>query len=321
LLKAIVLPHIFVEFHNNNAKQMKNKLCCATITIMRIIVILFFLLVFIVNGYELNNEYQYTDNTIFSNDLVPDIPKKFEILQIPSDKNQYRIDAKIIAKTFELNGFELNISKTRYINFTRHSPIDFTPIKQHLAQMLTEFYPTIHIQEIIIKPRGYLATLGKNVHGEFDKRFYQNATGTFYVLDNEGLRHYLDYTVNATLGVLHTNQTVSRKETLSGFNTILKTIPFQSFKDKPLTSLPEHISRFRSNLKPMQLLTLRNIEENPLVLKNTPVTVELQNGAVIIEFQATATQEGLLYDIITIQKSDGKRAKAKVIGENRVELQ
>jgi flagella basal body P-ring formation protein FlgA len=71
----------------------------------------------------------------------------------------------------------------------------------------------------------------------------------------------------------------------------------------------------------MQLLTLRNIETIPLVLKNTPVTVELQNGAVIIEFEATATQEGLLYDIITIQKNDGKRAKAKVIGENRVELQ
>jgi len=279
------------------------------------------LLVIRLGAYELSENYEYTDYTIYSNDLVPDIPKKFEILQIPSDKNLYRIDAKIIAKTFELNGFELNISKTRYINFTRHSPIDFTPIKQQLAHMLTEFYPAIHIQEIIITPRGYLAKLGKNVHGEFDKRFYQNSTGTFYVLDNEGLRHYLDYTVNATLGVLHTNQKVSRKESLSGFNTQLKTIPFQSFKDKPLTALPEHPSRFRSSLKPMQILTLRNIEEIPLVLKNTPVTVELQNGAVVIEFEATATQEGLLYDIITIQKNDGKRAKAKVIGENRVELQ
>jgi flagella basal body P-ring formation protein FlgA len=273
------------------------------------------------SAYELSENYEFTNYTIYSNNLVPDIPKKFEILQIPADKNQYRIDAQVIAKTFELNGFELNISKTRYINFTRHSPIDFTPIKQQLAHMLTEFYPEIQIQEIIITPRGYLATLGKNVHGEFDKRFYQNATGTFYVLDKEGLRHYLDYTVNATLGVLHTNQKVSRKENLSGFNTILKTIPFQSFKDKPLTALPEHPSRFRTSLKPMQLLTLRNIETIPLVLKNTPVTVELQNGAVIIEFEATATQEGLLYDIITIQKNDGKRAKAKVIGENRVELQ
>jgi flagella basal body P-ring formation protein FlgA len=284
---------------------------------------LLILILFCLNlsAYELSENYEYVNYTVYSNDLVPDIPKKFEILQIPADKNQYRIDAKIIAKTFELNGFELNISKTRYINFTRHSPIDFTSIKQQLTQMFIEFYPAINIQEIIITPRGYLPSLGKNVHGEFDKRFYQNATGTFYVLDNEGLRHYLDYTVNATLGVLYTNQKVSRKESLSGFNTILKTIPFQSFKDKPLTTLPNHQSRFRSNLKPMQLLTLRNIEEIPLVLKDTPVTVELQNGSVIIEFEATATQEGLLYDIITIQKNDGKRTKAKVIGENRVELQ
>lgn len=276
---------------------------------------------FTLNAYELAENYAYDNQIIYSNDLVPDIPKKFEILQIPSDKTQYRINAQVIAKTFELNGFTLDISKTRYVNFTRHSPIDLTPIKQQLSNMFREKYPSIRIDEITITPRGYLSYLGKESRGVFDQRFYQNATGTFYILDRDGLRHYLDYTIIASIGVLHTNQKVLRKENLSGANTILKTIPFQSFRDTPLTFIPDHPSRFRSSLKASQLLTVRNIEEIPLVLKNAQVTVEVQNESVIVEFGATATQEGALYDIITIQKNDGKRVKAKVIGENRVELQ
>lgn len=276
---------------------------------------------FTLNGYDLAENYEYVNHTIYSNDLVPDIPKKFELLQIPTDKTQYRIDAQVIAKTFELNGFILDISKTRYVNFTRHSPVDFTPIKQQLSDLLREKYPSIHIEGITITPRGYLASLGKETRGVFDSRFYQNAGGTFYILDREGLRHYLDYAVNASLDVLHTNQKVLRKENLNNSNTQLQNIPFKSFRDTPLTALPDHPSRFRSTIKASQLLTVRNVEEIPLVLKNAQVIVEVQNESVIVEFGATATQEGLLYDIITIQKSDGKRVKAKVIGENRVELQ
>lgn len=154
---------------------------------------------FTLNAYELGSNYEYDKQIVYSNDLVPDIPKKFEILQIPSDKSQYRIDAQIIAKTFELNGYTLDISKTRYVNFTRHSPVDFTPIKQQLSNLFQEKYPSIRIDGISIAPRGYLASLGKDTRGVFDPRFYQNATGTFYILDCDGLRHYLDYSITATL--------------------------------------------------------------------------------------------------------------------------
>lgn len=273
------------------------------------------------NGYELAENYSYKNTVVHSTDLFPEISQKFEILKIPSDKEQYRVDAQVIAKTFELNGITLDISKTRYVNFTKHSPVDFTPLKTQLETMLREYYPAIRIEEITIIPRGYLPSLPKEARGVFDERFYQHPSGTFYIIDAQGLRRYLDYSVRATVSVLHTTQKISRRERLSGFNTLLKPILFVSFKDKPLTALPDTPSRFRSNLKPGQLLTLRNIETVPLVLKNEKVIVEVRNESVVVEFGATATQEGLLYDIITIQKSDGKRAKAKVIGENRVELQ
>lgn len=285
------------------------------------ILILFLLLFVNLYSYELAETYEYDTPIIYSNDLFPDLPKKFEILQIPSDKTHYRLNAQIIAKTFELNGVAIDIAKTRYVNFTKRSPVDFTPLKYQLWEMFQEQYPTIDINTITISSRGHLSSLRKDVKGIFDDRFYQNSSGTFYYFDEQGIRHYLDYSVQARIGVLHTTQKVSRKERISGFNTLLKPIPFTSFKDKPLTALPDQPSRFRSNLKPSSPITLRNIETIPLVLKNEKVIVEIKNEGVIVEFGARATQEGLLYDIITIQKSDGKRAKAKVIGDKRVELQ
>lgn len=283
-----------------------------------LLLLLFFL--FNLQAYELEKNYEYDKNIIYSNDLFPEITKKFEILKIPSESDHYRFDAQIIAKTFELNGITIDITKTRYVNFTKRSPVDFTPLKEQLEKVFKERYPTIDINQTTISSRGYLAGLPKNVQGKFDDRMYQNGTGTFYYFDEHGIRHYLDYSIRATIAVLHVTQKVSRKERLSGFNTILKPIPFVSFKDVPLTSIPDQPARFRSNLKAGQLLTLRNIETVPLVLKNEKIIVEVQDEGVVVEFGATATQEGSLYDIITILKNDGKRAKAKVIGENRVEL-
>ncbi|MFY9143105.1 flagellar basal body P-ring formation chaperone FlgA [Sulfuricurvum sp.] len=287
---------------------------------MKILLLLFAFFLHL-NAFELQENYEFEDPVIHSQDLFPNIPKSFEILKIPEGKTQYRIDAQVIAKTFELNGIIIELGKTRFVNFTKRSAVDFSTLKLQLELMLIRKYPSIQIDEITILPRGYLESLGKETRGVFDERFYQHPKGTFYILTREGVRRYLDYSVQATLPVLHTNQKVSRKEPLSGFNTILKPIPLQTFKDKPLTSLPDHPSRFRSVLKAGQVLTLRNIEEVPMVLKNEKVIVEVRNGMVVVEFVATATQEGLLYDIITIQKSDGKRAKAKVTGEKRVELQ
>ncbi len=275
----------------------------------------------VLHAYELKEEYLYTDPIIVSTDLFPEMEKRFEIVRVPSEKTLYRLDSRTLAKTFELHGITIDTDKIRYVNFVKKSPIDLTPLKDQLAHKLQERYPSIRIRAVTITPRGYLDSLPSDAKGVFDSRIYQNASGTFYVLNSKGLRHYLDYSIDAILPVLHTTQKVLRKEILGGFNTLLKPVPFDSFKDTPLTAFPSESVRFRSSLQSGTLLSVRNIEAVPLVLRDENVIVQIQNGSVVLELSATATQEGALYDIITIQKRDGKRSKAKVIGKNRVELQ
>ncbi|MCL4432400.1 MAG: flagellar basal body P-ring formation chaperone FlgA, partial [Epsilonproteobacteria bacterium] len=164
-------------------------------------------------------------------------------------------------------------------------------------------------------------SIPENSKAVFDQDITDRNNGTFYILDESGLRRYFDFTLDATLNILHSNQKINRNQVLSSANSSLKTVTFIPFRGKPLSTLPDQTQRFRRSLKENIPIVDRHLEPLPIVLKGSKVSVQVQNESVIVEFIATAIQEGALYDIITIEKSDKKRAKAKVIGENRVELQ
>lgn len=270
---------------------------------------------------SLQQSYTFKNPTVFSTDLTNSCPKRFEILQIPDGKSTYRINAQIIAKSYELNGCTIDTGNVRYINFTKETALNIEPFKQQLNDLFIASYPAMIIQKIDVFPRGLIESLPENAKAVFDQDTIENKEGIFYVVDKNGVRRYFDFSLDATLNVLYSNQKINRSEVLSSSNTSLKSIPFVQFRGKPITDLPVTRQRLRRSLRENVPILDRYIEPLPIVLKGSKVSVQVQNGLVVVEFIATATQEGALYDIITIEKSDKKRAKAKVIGENRVELQ
>ncbi|MDP3300846.1 MAG: flagellar basal body P-ring formation chaperone FlgA [Sulfuricurvum sp.] len=269
----------------------------------------------------LKQTYTFKEPTIYSSDLISGCSKRFEILQIPDGKSTYRINAQIIAKTYELNGCHIDLEKVRYVNFTKESTLDVSPLKQQLVDVFISAYPTMNIQTLNIFPRGFIESIPKNAKAVFDRDITDKNDGIFYILDNSGVRRYFDFSLEASLSVLHSSQNINRNDVLTSTNSSLKVIPFTQFRGKPISSLNNDRQRFRRTLRENTPIVDRHLEPLPIVLKGSKVSVQVQNGLVIVEFIATATQEGALYDIITIEKSDKKRAKAKIIGENRVELQ
>ncbi len=273
------------------------------------------------SGKELQSNYYFESPLILSKTIDPTCEKNFEVLRIPDGKTSYRINAQIIAKTLELGGCPIQINNIRFVNFTKEVTHGLSVLEQQLKDFFKNAYPTIEIQEVHISPRGVNNRLPKNIHSVFDTNSYQTNKGTFYVIDEKGVRHYFDFTIDATLNALYTTQKVTRKEVLSTQNTGIKPLPFTTFRGKPLDLLPDTPYRFRASLQANVPILDRHIESLPIVLRDSKVSVIIQNGAVIVEFIATAMQEGKLYDIITVEKADGKRVRAKIIGENKVELQ
>lgn len=278
------------------------------------------LLVHNVGANTLQRSYTFSNPIITSNDFNATCPKSFEVLRIPDGKTSYRLNAQIILRTFELNNCPLEGKEVKYINFTKKSNVNYDILYEQVNAFFISHYPKLKIQSIQVHPHGYFNTLPANPVALFDKDGYLKNKGVFYIINDEGLRRYFDYSLEATLNCLHTSQKVSRKDPLSLNNYTFKEVPFVSFRSKPLlTILADY--RFRSSLANDTIITDRQIEPKPIVLRNSKVSVQVRSDAVVVEFMATATQEGSLYDIITVEKADKSRVRAKIIGENSVELQ
>ncbi len=273
------------------------------------------------DAYTLESTYNYKNPTILSVDLIPECPKKFELLKIPEGKTTYRLNAHILVKSYELHGCKIDTIRSPYVNFTKESDIDLPSLRRQLSDLFTLHYPTIHIDRIDIHPRGYIETLPNGAKAIFDQDTHTRSKGTFYVIDEHSVRRYFDFLLQATLPVMHSSEKISRHDVLSAANARMVSIPFTAFKSQPLITFPSEPYRLRIALRENSPILSRHIEPVPIVSKGGKVVAVIKNGAVEMEFSATATQEGSLNDIITIQKSDGKRAKAKIIGDNRVELQ
>lgn len=269
----------------------------------------------------LQQSYFFSDPTISAKSLDVNCTQNFDILRIPDGKNSYRINAQVILKTFELNNCNLESGKVKYVNFTKKSTTDYLVLEEQIATFFLTKYPTMTINRIQIIPHGYVQSLPINAKAIFKNDDYNKQKGVFYVPDTNGVRHYFEYALDATLPVLYVTQKVSRQEDLSASNTKLETIAFGAFRSKPLTKIPTSPYRFRSSLKENSIITYQNIEPKPIVIRGSKVSAQIKNASVTVEFIATATQEGALYDIITIEKADKKRVRAKIIGENSVELQ
>ncbi|MDD2829570.1 MAG: flagellar basal body P-ring formation chaperone FlgA [Sulfuricurvum sp.] len=275
----------------------------------------------VINAALLQSNYFFDSPTIMSHALDPKCPKNFELLRIPEGESVFRVNAQVILKSFELEGCEIENNTIHTVTFTKQSSTDLKELEKQVERFFKAQYPTIQIESIHIFPHGYIDSLNKTAKAIFEPNASMKSKGVFYVQDSHGLRRYFDFSIEATLSILHTSKKVSRKEILSLNNVLIKTIPFKSFQGKPIISLNNESQRFRASLKENTPILDRNIEPLPLVFKDSKVSVVVRNETVEVEFIATATQEGALYDIITIEKSDGKRGRAKIIGENQVELQ
>jgi len=82
-------------------------------------------------------------------------------------------------------------------------------------------------------------------------------------------------------------------------------------------------SSFQSkhHIRANEILTIRDVEKRNLVLRGATVSVKLLDNNMNIEFSAQALEDGKLNDIITVQNSKERKMKAKVIGQNLVEVQ
>ncbi len=269
--------------------------------------------------FELHKEYTFEDNTIYSTDIFSHL-EKFSLISITPKKMTYRIKAKELIKIFKKHSINVT-SKASVITFKRAFTFDMTPLHAKLRAYYKKHYPNMSITALHVRPKTYLEGLPESyIVNIAPKNFHRNY-GTFYLKTSDRKKLFFQYRIQAKVAVLIAKNTIERKENLSPFNTKTETIIFEGFKSPPLSKIisSKHWCA-KVRLKEGRILTRRDIQSVPLVKRNQSIIAVIRTGALHVELSATAKNDGALYDMITIQKSNGEKLKAQVIGANRVEI-
>ena len=271
-------------------------------------------------SYDLRENYDFRDHTIMSTTLFPEMPQRFELFEIPVHMTRYRVSAESVAEAFKSHGIEIGTEDVRYVNFVKSSPISTVRLEDEVAAYYRAHYPSIAINAVHITPRVYTPELPEPYTVTIADTSYKSARGTFYVTTPEGAKLFFDYTLDAEVAVFTARRDLKRDTPLNAMTAQSASVPLDTLNARPLDDLSGKY-RLKRHVKGGEVIMRRHVEIAPLVLRDTHVSVTLKTGNVLIQFRAIALQDGALHDIISIQKPDGKRLKARVVGENKVEIE
>lgn len=287
---------------------------------LRTVTLLFLFILPLQAKYLLKESYYYSDHTISARDLFPELKNDFTLFEIPEHDTRYRLKATLLSDSFTTHGVTIDTSEVRYVNFIKKSLIDTSAIAKKLAEYYQEHYPTLVIEKVTVSPRSYTPELPEAFDVIIAPKSYRRNNGTFHLKSPDYRRFFFDYEIKARITVIESARRIERKERLGNYNTRERTMLFYGFATPPLMQLDLNRYRSRHAIKSARIITQRSIEPLPIIQRNARVSVNYKNSDVVIEFSAKALQDGAKDDIISIQKDDGRRLKAKVLGPGRVEM-
>ena len=258
---------------------------------------------------------------IYLSHIQSDVKDDMHLYTIEPSRYSLRIKAQDLLDDLKKHGLESFETKSLYINFVKKSPIDTKPIKEAIQKFYQQHYTSLQIQEIKIEPRGFVESLPKHYEVQLHPRSYLNNNGVLHIETPDRKKIFFDFTLIATIDILLTTKKLNRHDELSAFNTQTKRVLFDRYRALPIESLQQHKLQAKRTLSENELITTRDVEGLDLIVRGTKLNVSLQNGAMSIIFAAEALQNGKRNDIISIQNSNGKIFRARVVDKNRVEIQ
>lgn len=268
----------------------------------------------------LEKTYYIEGNDINISHLV-NHPKEDKVLfHFQNNRYTKRIKSKQlieILKSYNYNNVE---SQSRYIKFIKKSPIDLSQAKIYIEDFYLSVYPDMTIYSIDVTPRGYISSLGENFTINIPTKSTLSNKGILSIKTAKKKKLFFDYIIDAEISVFTAKGLIPRGTKLSLLNTHKKSVSFDKYRAVPIQDIQTKSLQSKHNIPNGRIITTRDVQALLLVKRNATVSVKLDNNAIIIEFSAKALQNGKLNDIITVQKKNGKKFKAVVIGKNKVEI-
>lgn len=266
---------------------------------------------------DLKKEYLVPTNEVNLSTIVPNTDKDINLFEIQKDRFITRVKSSELIAIAHKYTDQILLSKYRYIQFMRKSPINITFIKDELSQFYANNYKTIKIRDISIQPRGYIDTLPKSYTFHISPRNALRSQGILSIKSKSHKQTFFDYTINASMDIYVTKYSLKKGAELSHINTVKKTIDFTRFRAMPLQDFKDKSYQLKYHLKENQILTHRNTQTLKLVKRGSTINVVLSNKNMDISFSAEALEDGVYGDIIKVRENNSKIIKVRIVAKNR----
>lgn len=269
--------------------------------------------------FTLKDSYTFENNTIFSQEIFPNIDTNFELITIPLHLQHFSISKSRILKELLAHGYAVNTHQYGLVHFTKKTNLDMSFIQDAIALYYQKALPFLEIDSIDIRSKSFIESLPENADVVFKKQAYKYNKGTVKIVANSK-RYFFDYEVHANYSQYVAKVTLRKNTPITLQNTELDVVSFTHFYDTLITFDAINYAQTKRYIKQGKPILLRDVEKLDLVKKNTTVNVKLIEGNIVLSFTATALKRGALGETIPLKRVNGTKIKGVVTGRNKVEI-
>ena len=245
------------------------------------------------------------------------------IIPLSKHRSKWQIPIFKIKEYLSALGITHVQSQAKVIQFKLQTPKEYPNLKKLLKQRYLQHYPTLTISNIEIKPTSTRANSFSYIPScqlSLPQRALRKNQGSF-VLKCGKMRHFFQYRINGTIGVYKANHQIKKDRIITLKDVKPAIIPFETFYALPITQTKIGEVIARQHIPKGKVITEMMVTAIPAVFKHHPVRCFYNDGAVHIEFEGKALQNGFIGETILIKKSDGKALRGRVVDKNMVEIQ
>ncbi len=268
---------------------------------------------------ELEQNYATNFRDINISTITKNSANDATIATIEQGKMSKKILSKELVEFLKTHGYANYTTKQRYINFSLNTPIDTSKLQAEIGQYYKDAYPEITIENVLITPAIWLATLPSEYKIDFDKKSLLQNKGMFSIEDAQNKKLYFNYIISAKISLFYAKDTIKKSSPLSLTNCFKKTIVFEKLRAIPVDNLAT--KQAKHHISKDDFITSRNTKGLNAVRKGEQIILVLSKEDISLTAEVVALEDGVVNDIIKVQNNLKKIFKAKIIAKDMVELE
>lgn len=254
--------------------------------------------------------------------IDPQISHDFVLYRFDQNRHKKTFTSSRLLQRLEKQGMQIEDASRGIIHVQRSSNVDMEPLIAKVKAYYRNYFPDMHIEKVSLVTSSFIQKMPQQYTLVFKPNAYLYNHSSFKILSGESKkRFFIRYEIQAKMKLFKARHNINRGKILTLKDLVSVQTEFKRLKGMPLTSMMQQQVRVKKRLAEGKILYQHDIEPLPSVLKDKPVNVRLISGKVHLEFQATCLDDAVIGEYVYIERSDGKKLRAKVIHKNLVEIE